>query len=57
MTRAEALTMATETVEKIQPGTNSRGYAETNAARLSERTSAVLRIAEFLMNEDTRDDD
>ncbi len=47
MTRTEALAVATETVNKLAPPTNARGYPD-GAAPLRERGDLILRMAEFL---------
>ncbi|MFC0623798.1 hypothetical protein [Kribbella deserti] len=47
MTRAEALAVATETVNKLAPPTNARGYTD-GASPLRERGDLIIRMAEFL---------
>lgn len=52
MTRAEALALALETVEKLAaPPLNARGYVAdgAKAPTLADRTTAVLALAEFLL--------
>lgn len=52
MTRAEALALAMESVEKLgTPPTNNRGYTADGwrPPTLAERTTAVLAFAEFLL--------
>lgn len=48
MTRAEALNLAEETVTRLAPATNARGYLD-GAAPLRERVASILEVAEFLM--------
>ncbi|GAA2843757.1 hypothetical protein Acy02nite_68260 [Actinoplanes cyaneus] len=49
MTRAEALKNAEDTVGRLAPSTNARGYSD-GVAPLSARTDAILSLARFLMN-------
>lgn len=49
MTRAEALALAEKTVREMS--TNSRGYQD--GCPFEARVTAVLRMAEFLMNGET----
>ncbi|MFI2609632.1 hypothetical protein [Kitasatospora sp. NPDC018619] len=51
MTRAEALALAQKTVTDM--ATNNRGYPDQP---FDARVSAVLRLAEFLMNGENNDD-
>lgn len=53
MTRTEALALAQQTV--TQMATNARGYQD--GCPFDARVSAVLRLAEFLMNGENTDDD
>ncbi|MFG3715782.1 hypothetical protein [Micromonospora sp. NPDC047730] len=47
LTRAEALKLAEETVTRLAPATNARGYAD-GTAKLAERMDAILRTADYL---------
>ncbi|WBQ03824.1 hypothetical protein [Kribbella sp. CA-293567] len=47
MNRAEALALATKTVNEISPPANSRGYAD-GVAPLAARGELILRMAAFL---------
>lgn len=51
MTREEALKVAEETVDRLAPKTNARGYAD-GTAPLKERIAAILEIAAFLLGEE-----
>lgn len=53
MSPADALKLAEETVTRIAPATNSRGYTD-GAAPLAQRTEAIVRFAEFLMRGGTQ---
>lgn len=51
MTRAEALALAVETVDKLSsPPINARGYTQDRYTppTVGERVAAVLKLAEFL---------
>lgn len=50
MSRAEALKLAEETVTRLAPATNARGYAD-GTAPLTDRVNAILRTAAYLMKE------
>ncbi|MFI7069568.1 hypothetical protein [Micromonospora sediminicola] len=50
LTRAEALKLAEETVTRLAPATNARGYSD-GTAPLDARMSAILRTARYLMKE------
>lgn len=47
MTRAEALKAAEDLITRLSPSTNARGYADGTAS-LSDRVTAILRVADFL---------
>lgn len=51
MTRAEALAVAIDHVNKLYPPVNARGYAD-GAAPLEARGALILQFAEFLMLSD-----
>ncbi|MFD6638309.1 hypothetical protein ACFWDN_21110 [Micromonospora chalcea] len=50
LTRAEALKLAEETVSRLAPATNGRGYSD-GVAPLDARMNAILRTARYLMKE------
>ncbi|RLK22622.1 hypothetical protein DER29_0459 [Micromonospora sp. M71_S20] len=47
LSRAEALKLAEETVTRLAPATNARGYADGTAS-LTDRVAAILRTADYL---------
>lgn len=51
MGRAEALKVAEETVDRLAPKTNARGYTD-GTAPLKERVAAILELAAFLTGDD-----
>ncbi len=48
MPSTEALKLAEETVGRLAPATNARGYTD-GTAPLRERADVILRLADFLM--------
>lgn len=50
MTRAEALALAIEHVQKIAPATNQRGFLD-GVSPLTARGELILQFAAFLMGE------
>lgn len=52
MTRAEALKLAEDTVERMAPQRNERGYPVDRLPTLTERATQVLAIAAYLLAAD-----